>query len=315
MTPPLVALGAPTGGCNGSGGAPGCCPLPPMPPHPVPTHLQPSAWRRCCSWEPSGAGACRGCGAAPAGGRWQRPPRCSGAACLGAEPWWGAQGRSEPLMLPPHHPFPGHPPTQHRGDVWGGGWGWQGLTCAAAGGPPGEPLAQLHLHAAHEPVDVLGGAVAWLLQQVGERPGRGRGTSGLTRCLRPPSRPTVPPPAPRHVQRGHFEAGQTPRRGWARGARAAAGRRLHRWLWRTCCRSRRPPCTRQHETLNAITQGTALPRSASHTSLCGWAAPRGCGVALLGELQKPPGRGPGQPAPGPAGAGGLQPRLPTSAVT
>lgn len=141
------------------------------------------------------------------------------------------------------------------------------------------------------------------------------GRQAVPRCLHPPSHPAVPPPAPRHVQRGHFEAGHTPRRGWARGARAAAGRRLRRWLWRTRCRSRRPPGTRQHETLNAITQGTALPRSASHTSLCGWAAPRGCGVALLGELQKPPGRGPGQPAPGPAGAGGLQPRLPTSAVT
>lgn len=227
----------------------------------------------------------------------------------------GGSGALRAPYAPHTPPFPWAPTCPAPGDVWGRGWGWQGLTCAAAGGAPGEPLAQLHLHAAHEPVDVLGGAVARLLQQVGERPGRGRGTSGLTRCLHPPSRPAVPPPAPRHTQRGHFEAGQTPRRGWARGARAAAGRRLHRWLWRTRCRSRRPPGTRQHETLNAITQGTALPRSASHTSLCGRAAPRGCGVTLLGELQKPPGRGPGQPAPGPAGAGGLQPRLPTSAVT
>lgn len=257
MTPPLVALGAPTGGCNGSGGTPGCCPLPSMPPHPVPTHLQPSAWRRCCSWEPSGAGACRGCGAAPAGGRRHWPQRCSGAACLGAEPRWGAQRCSESLMLPPCHPFPGHPPTQQcpsTGGMFGeGAGGSRALPAPLRGDPRASPSPSCTCTLPMSPSMCSEGPWPGCFSRSVSVLEGAEGHQAVPCCPRPPSHPAVPPPVPRHVQRGHFKAGKTPRRGWARGARAAAGRRLHRWLWRTRCRSRRPPGTRQHETLNAIT--------------------------------------------------------------
>lgn len=139
-------------------------------------------------------------------------------------------GGSEVLRIPHAPPMPPFPwaPTypavpQHRGVVWGRGRGWQGLTCAAAGGPPGEPLAQLHLHAAHEPVDVLGGAVARLLQQVSERPGRGRGTSG--RALLPasslPSR--CPPARPTPRAAGPFQSGEDPEEGMGEGCSCCCG--------------------------------------------------------------------------------------------
>lgn len=108
------------------------------------------------------------------------------------------------------------------------------LTCAVPWGSPGQPLAQLHLHAAHQAIDVFRGAMAWLLQQVGERPGEGHRSTGPSDDAYIPHPSPGVPIAPRCKLWGEGAAPSLEpfgSRAWGNDEEGhpSVARRLHQW--------------------------------------------------------------------------------------
>lgn len=137
-----------------------------------------------------------------------------------------AQGSAEPSYLAlPLSPMGSSMPSSTLAP-WRGskkGLGNLCLTCAVPWGPSGQPFTQLHLHATHQAVNVLGGAVARLLQQICECPGEGHRNTG------PSGSAYIPLPIPSQVSlfphtTSSGEKGQPPH--WSHlGAEKAPGKR------------------------------------------------------------------------------------------
>lgn len=65
--------------------------------------------------------------------------------------------------------------------------------------------------------------MAWLLQQVGERPGRGRGTSGRAPLPAAPLPSHCPPACPTPCAAGPFRSGADPEEGMGEGCSCCRG--------------------------------------------------------------------------------------------
>lgn len=161
-----------------------------------------------------------------------------------------AQGRAEPSYPPlPFPPMGSSMPSSTLAPQRGSkkGPGSLCLTCAVPRGPPGQSLAQLHLHAAHQAIDVLGGAMARLLQQVSERPGEGHRSTGTSGDAHIPHPSPGVPTAPHHKLWGEgaapslepFGSREGPREVTREEGHPSLGGGCASGLW--CCHSLRPP--------------------------------------------------------------------------